>query len=96
MVDDELRVAADIKPLDPELGCDVEAVDEGLILHHIVGRTKEQSNNVEEPIPLWGDPHNASPDPIESERVIKVYTPVLPGHRGRQLLCLGPYRHEVR
>jgi hypothetical protein len=36
LVDDELRVTVDVKLLDPELGSDAEAVDEGLILCHIV------------------------------------------------------------
>jgi hypothetical protein len=59
-----------------------------------------QLNNVEESIALWGDQHNASPNPIESERVIEVYTLVLLGHRGAVggggLLCLSPFHHEVR
>jgi hypothetical protein len=36
LVDNKLRVALDVKPLDPELGGDAQAVDEGLILRHIV------------------------------------------------------------
>jgi hypothetical protein len=82
LVDNNLRVTADVKPLDIELGGDVLAIDEGLILHHVVGHAEVQSNNVEESIALWGDQHNTSPSPIESERVIKVYTPVLLGHWG--------------
>jgi hypothetical protein len=80
LVDDELRVTADVKSLDPELNSDAQAVDEGLVLHNIVGHMEVQSNNVEELIPLWGDQHNTSPDPIESERVIEVHTLVLLGH----------------
>jgi hypothetical protein len=37
LVDDKLRVTTDVKPLNPELGSNVHAIDEGLILHHIVG-----------------------------------------------------------
>jgi hypothetical protein len=97
LVDDKLRVTADVKPLDIELSGDTQAIDEGLVLCHIVGHTEVQSNNIEELIALFGDQHNASPDPIESERVIKVYTLVLLGHRGSGggLLCLRPFHHEV-
>jgi hypothetical protein len=35
-VDEELRVTMGVKPLDPELGGDVQVVDKGLILRHIV------------------------------------------------------------
>jgi hypothetical protein len=98
LVEDKLRVTADVKPLDIELSGDAQAIDEGLVLCHVVGHAELQSNNVEELIALCGDQHNASPDPIESERVIKVYTPVLLGHRGAGgggLLCLSPFHHEV-
>jgi hypothetical protein len=37
LVDDELRVTVDVKPLDPELNDDEQSVDECLILYHIVG-----------------------------------------------------------
>jgi hypothetical protein len=40
LVDDKLKVTADVKPLDPELDGDAYAIDEGLILYHIVGRTE--------------------------------------------------------
>jgi hypothetical protein len=55
LVNDELRVTVDVKPLDPELGGDVHAVNEGLILCHIVCCTKMQSNHVEESISLGED-----------------------------------------
>jgi hypothetical protein len=32
LVDDELRVTTDVKPLDPKLDGDAQAVDEGLIV----------------------------------------------------------------
>jgi hypothetical protein len=51
LIDDKLRVAVDVKPLDQELGNDAQAIDEGLILCHIVGRVEMQSNHVEELIP---------------------------------------------
>jgi hypothetical protein len=55
MVDDELRVIADLKPLDPMLGGDVQGVDESLVLRHIVGHVEVQSNYIKEPISLRGD-----------------------------------------
>jgi hypothetical protein len=36
LVDNELRVATDVEPLDPDLGGDVQAIDESLIFRHIV------------------------------------------------------------
>jgi hypothetical protein len=36
LVDDKLRVTADVKPLDPELSGDVQAIDKCLVLYHIV------------------------------------------------------------
>jgi hypothetical protein len=36
LVDDKLKVTADVKPLDPELRGDVLAFDEGLIFYHVV------------------------------------------------------------
>jgi hypothetical protein len=96
MVDDELRVIVDVKLLDPELDGDAHVVDEGLIFCYIVGRVEVQSNHIEEPISLGGDQHNTSPAPAKSERAIEVHSPVLLGIHGRRLLCLGPFRHEVR
>jgi hypothetical protein len=55
LADDELRVVVDVKLLDPELGGDVETVNEGLILCHIVCCVEMQSNHVQELISLWGD-----------------------------------------
>ena len=36
LVDDESRVASDVKPFDPKLDRDVETIDEGLVLRRIV------------------------------------------------------------
>jgi hypothetical protein len=83
LVDDELGVATDVKPLDPELDGDVEAVDKGLVPRHIVCGMEIQSNHIEESISLGGDRNNASPNPIESEGVIEVHAPVLLGNWGR-------------
>jgi hypothetical protein len=40
LVDDELRVTADVKPQDIELVGDAWAIDEHLIFYHIVGRAE--------------------------------------------------------
>jgi hypothetical protein len=55
MVDDELRVIADLKPLDPMLGGNAQGVDESLVLRHIVGHAEVQSNYIKESISLRGD-----------------------------------------
>jgi hypothetical protein len=55
LVDNELRATLDVKPLDPKLGSKAQTIDMGLVLHHIVGRAKMQSNYIEEPISLGGD-----------------------------------------
>jgi hypothetical protein len=80
LVDDELRVTTDVKPLDPELGGDAQAVDKVLILRHIVGRMEIHSNHIEESIFLGGDKHNASPGPVEPEGAIEVHAPMLLGN----------------
>ena len=36
LVDDESGVASDVKPLDPKLDRDMETIDKGLVLHHVV------------------------------------------------------------
>jgi hypothetical protein len=64
LVDNELRVTADVEPLDTELDSDVYVIDEGLILHHIVCRVKMQSNYIEELISLGVDQKDASPTPL--------------------------------
>jgi hypothetical protein len=56
MVDNELRVATDVKPLDLELGSDVQAIVEGLVFCHIICRTERQSNHVEELIKTMPPP----------------------------------------
>jgi hypothetical protein len=40
LVDDELRVLADVEPLNPKHDGNAQAVDEGLIFYHIVGCTE--------------------------------------------------------
>jgi hypothetical protein len=47
LVDDELRVTTEVKPLDPELDGDAQTVDVGIIFHHIVCHAEMQSNYVE-------------------------------------------------
>jgi hypothetical protein len=55
LADDELRVIADVKLLNPELGGDSQVVDECLIFCYIVGHVEVWLNYVEEPISLRGD-----------------------------------------
>jgi hypothetical protein len=52
LVDDELRVTVDVKPLNPKPDSDARVIDECLIFHHIVGHTEVQLNHVEERSPL--------------------------------------------
>jgi hypothetical protein len=47
LVDNEFRIVVDVKPLDLELSGDVQTVNEGLILCHIVCHTEMQSNYIE-------------------------------------------------
>jgi hypothetical protein len=72
LVDDELRVTVDVKLLDPELGSDAEAVDEGLILCHIVCCAEMQSNHIKELAPgdfegaiLWIQLNVEPPEVVE-------------------------------
>jgi hypothetical protein len=81
--------------LDPDLGGDAQAINKGLVLHHIIGRAEIQLNHVEELISLGGDQHNTSPCPVDSKGIVEVHAPVLPSNRGKRLLCLGPFHHDV-
>jgi hypothetical protein len=63
LVDDEFRVATDVKSLDPKLDGNAQAVDECLVFYHIVGHEEVHSNHVEESISLSRDPYYASPRP---------------------------------
>jgi hypothetical protein len=83
LIDDELRVTADVKPLNPKLDGDALAIDECLIFNHIVGCSAVQPNHIEESISLAGDQHYTSPGPVESVRAIEVHAPLLLGHQGR-------------
>jgi hypothetical protein len=47
-VDDELRVTADVWPLNPELGSDAHVINECLVFCHIVSHVEVQSNYIEE------------------------------------------------
>jgi triacylglycerol esterase/lipase EstA (alpha/beta hydrolase family) len=55
LVDDELRVSADVKLRNPKFGGDAPVIDQGLILRHIVGSAEVQSNNIKESISLRRD-----------------------------------------
>jgi hypothetical protein len=53
-----------VKPLNPELGGDAQAIDECLVFHHIVGHVEVQSNYVEEPISLGEISMTPPPAPL--------------------------------
>jgi hypothetical protein len=82
LIDDELRVMADVKLLNPKLDGDALAIDECLIFNHIVGRSVVQPNHIEESVSLEGDQHYTSPGPVESVGAIAVHAPLLLGHQG--------------
>jgi hypothetical protein len=82
LVHDELRVITDIKPLNPNLSGDAQAIDKRLVFHHIVGATEVQPKHIEETVSLRIDQHYASPGPIEGDRAITICAPVLLGDRG--------------
>jgi hypothetical protein len=77
LIDNKLRVSTDVKPLNPKFGGDAQAIDQGLVLHHIVGSAEVQSNNIKESISLRRDQHYASPGVVEGERAIEVHAPIL-------------------
>jgi hypothetical protein len=83
LVDNELRVAVNVKPRGPH------------ILPRCLSRgsVAELRKGVDPP---WGRSVRCLlPLPIEGERVIKVHAPVLLGHQGRQLLRFCPFFHEI-
>jgi hypothetical protein len=82
LVDDELRVTADVKRMYPKFGGHAQPIDECLIFCYIVGRMEVQLNQIEESISLRKDQHHASPDPIEGGRAIEIRAPVLLGDGG--------------
>jgi hypothetical protein len=51
-IDDELRVATKIKPMNPMLNGDAHVFDECLLFHHIVGCSEVQPNHVEESVTI--------------------------------------------
>jgi hypothetical protein len=79
LVDDELRVTADVKPMNPKLDGDVQTVDGCLIFHLIVGCTKVYLNHVEELISFRRDQHYASPGLVEGERAMEIHAPMVLG-----------------
>jgi hypothetical protein len=84
LIDNKLGVSEDVKPLTPKFSCDVQSIDQGLILCHIVGSVEVQSNNVKESISFRRKQHYASPDTVEGERAIKIHAPMLLSDRGAE------------
>jgi hypothetical protein len=94
LIDIELRVSTDVKPLNPEFGGDAQTTVQCLVLYHIVASTEVQSNNIKESISFGRDQHYTSPGTIEGEGAIKIHAPMLLSDRG-WLLSLGPCSHKI-
>jgi hypothetical protein len=82
LIDDELGVSVDVKSLNPELGSDAHASDQGLILHHIIGAMEVQPKSIKESISFMRDRHYTSPGTIEGKGAIEVHAPMLLSDRG--------------
>jgi hypothetical protein len=77
MIDDELRVSVDLKPLNPMFGGNAHALDQCLLLHQIAGGAEVWSNIIKELISIRRDQHYASPGTIVGERAIEIQAPML-------------------
>jgi hypothetical protein len=93
LVDDELRVTVDVKPLNPKLGSDARVIDECLIFHHIVGRTEVQLNHVEERSPL-GHISTMPPPALLRVKETSKYMLKCSWVTGG-VLCLSSFDHEI-
>jgi hypothetical protein len=51
LVDDESRITSDFESFDPELDCDVETINEGLVLGYIVRGEEMESDCIPHPYP---------------------------------------------
>jgi hypothetical protein len=61
LVDDELRVSVDVKPLNTKFSGDVHTVDRCLVHCHSVGCMEVQSNHLNESITFRRDQHHPPP-----------------------------------
>jgi hypothetical protein len=94
LIDDELKISVDVKPLNPKFSGDAQTVDQGLIICHIIGCVEVQPNNIKESISFRRDQHCASPGTVEGKRAIKIHSPMPLSDRG-WLLSLSPFSHKV-
>ena len=95
LVNDEPRVASDIKALDAELNCYVEPVHKGLILCHVVRGWKVDSDHVTHSYFERGDEDKARASPHFHQRSIKVHGPTFRLDLGWRELGPGPLSHEI-
>jgi hypothetical protein len=79
LIDDDLSVFADVKPLNPEFIGDAQTIDQGVILCHIIGSMEVQLNNVKESISFRRDQHYASPNTVDDKGVAEIHAPMLLG-----------------
>jgi hypothetical protein len=96
LIDDELKVPVNVKPLNPKFGGDAHTVYQGLILDHVIGGTKVQLNNIKELISFKRDQHYTSPSAVEGKRAIEVHASMLLSDLGVRLLSLGPFGYKIR
>jgi hypothetical protein len=95
LIDNEFKVSTDVKPLNPKFSGNAQVIDQGLVLHHIVGSVKVQSNNIKKSISLRRDQHYASLGTVEGERAIEIHAPMLLSDWGWGLLSLGPFGYRI-
>jgi hypothetical protein len=89
----QLRVSTYVKLL-PKFSGDAQAIDQRLVLCHMVGSTEVQSNNIKVPFSLRRDHHYTSPGTVEGERAIEIHAPMLLSDQGG-LLSPGPFGHKI-
>jgi hypothetical protein len=90
LIEDYLRVPPAINPLNPEFGGDAQTIDQCLILCHIVGSVKVQSNNVKESVFFRRDQHYASPGTIEGAGAVEIHALMLLGEGGAESQSIWP------
>jgi hypothetical protein len=71
LIDDELGVFKNVTPLNPDFSSDAQAVDQGLVLYHIISSTEVQLNNIKESISFRRDQHYTSPNTVKVKELLK-------------------------
>ena len=95
MVDDQLGVAPDVKPLDTQLDGDAQAIDECLILSHIIGGGKMDANYVPHAFLEGQNEDQPHAGAFLHQRSIEVHRPVLLVNDCWWHLDLGPFCDEI-